>query len=119
MTQFLSYQWVFTSKSTILHAYTNSVLMRGVENSTENSLLLLNYAVFDYTISESQRTVQNKEHKKTMEVHERKTSTSFSNLFVIYLFVFFLFIIQLTKAKKASNTSLLYSFPILSVFISL
>uniref|UniRef100_A0A671Q051 Phospholipid-transporting ATPase n=1 Tax=Sinocyclocheilus anshuiensis TaxID=1608454 RepID=A0A671Q051_9TELE len=31
-----------------------------------------------------------------------------------YLFVFFLFIIQLTKAKEASNTSLVYSFSILS-----
>ncbi len=37
-------------------------------------------------------------------------------LFAFYLFVFFLFIIQLTKAKKASNTSLLYSFSIISVF---
>ncbi len=46
----------------------------------------------------------------------KKINTSFSNLFVFYLFVFFLFIIQLTKAKKASNTSLLYSFSILSVF---
>ncbi len=41
---------------------------------------------------------------------KKKTNTSFSNLFAFYLFVFFLFIIQLTKAKKASNTSLLYSF---------
>ncbi len=41
-----------------------------------------------------------------------KTNTSFSNLFLFYLFVFFLFIMQLTKAKKASNTSLLYSFSI-------
>ncbi len=39
-----------------------------------------------------------------------KKNTSFSNLFVFYLFVFFVFIIQLTKAKKASNTSLLYYF---------
>ncbi len=38
--------------------------------------------------------------------------------FVFYLFVFFLFIIQLTKSKKSSNTSLLYSFSILSVFFS-
>ncbi len=42
----------------------------------------------------------------------KKNNTSFSNLFVFYLFVFFLFIIQLTKAKRASNTSLLYSFSI-------
>ncbi len=43
-------------------------------------------------------------------------NTSFSILSVFYLFVFFLFIIQLAKTKKASNTILLYSFPILSVF---
>ncbi len=49
----------------------------------------------------------------------KKTNTSFFNLFVFYLFVFFLFIIQLTKAKKACNTSLLYSFSILSVFFLL
>ncbi len=47
---------------------------------------------------------------------KKKTNSSFSNLFVFYLFVFFLFIIQITKAKKASNTSLLYYFSILSVF---
>ncbi len=46
----------------------------------------------------------------------KKTNTSFSNLFVFYLFVLFLFIIQLTKAKKASRSSFLYSFAILSVF---
>ncbi len=49
----------------------------------------------------------------------KKTNTSFFNLFVFYLFVFFLFIIQLTKAKKACNTSLLYSFSILSFFFLL
>ncbi len=42
----------------------------------------------------------------------QKNNTTFSNLFVFYLFVFFLFIIQLTKAKKASNTSLLYTFSV-------
>ncbi len=47
---------------------------------------------------------------------KKNTNTSFSNLFVFYLFVFFLFIIQLEKAKKATNTSLLYSFSILYVF---
>ncbi len=38
-------------------------------------------------------------------------------LFVFSLFVFFLFIIQLTKAKKASNTSLFYSFLFYFLFI--
>ncbi len=48
-----------------------------------------------------------------------KKKTSFSNLFVFYILVFFLFIIKLTKAIKSSNTSLLYSFSILSVFFLL
>ncbi len=55
-------------------------------------------------------------HLFTNYLFSKKKHTSFSNLFVVYLFVFFLFIIQLTKAKNASNTSLLYSFSILSVF---
>ncbi len=49
----------------------------------------------------------------------QKNNTRFSNLFVFYLFVFFLFIIQLTKAKKASNTSLLYSFSVYFLFFHL
>ncbi len=53
-------------------------------------------------------------HLFTNYLFSKKKHTSFSNLFVVY--VFFLFIIQLTKAKNASNTSLLYSFSILSVF---
>ncbi len=36
-------------------------------------------------------------------------------IFVFYLFVLFVCIIQLTKSKKVSNTSLIYAFSILSV----
>ncbi len=79
---------------------------------------MINFFFFFYVIK-----VGNKKLKK-LSIHlltacflKKKSNTSFSNLFVFYLSVFFLFIIESTKAKKASNTSLLYSFSIIGPYL--